>query len=254
MGRACRVVLGILGFVAVMSGAYADEPVMERARPADLEGAKRGWEALTHMTYQLSTLNKAILENLWRTWEPEYREQARKASPEERRRMTFDRYGFVEAPYDNHGAPLGYSVGSNGGYHFQCLLCHAGKVMGKPYIGAPNRDIDFVTLFEDMAKITPLPNSVFEWAGYSKGTVNSTDFVAANLEFRDFDMNRTPIPNGIFDLHSHEDLDILPWWNAKKKDAPFGGCIRRIQLALFYDGGPQSVCLWRDLSFLASDV
>ena len=60
---------------------------------------------------------------------------------------------------------LGFSVGADGGYHFQCMLCHAGNVLGKPYVGAPNRDLDMTTFIGDLAKYSPIPSSFLRWTG-----------------------------------------------------------------------------------------
>lgn len=59
------------------------------------------------------------------------------------------RYGLIEAPFDNAGLPLGIRRdGAN--LAFDCLLCHAGRVGGITLVGAPNSAVDLESLYDDL--------------------------------------------------------------------------------------------------------
>src|SRR4051812_12173481 len=88
--------------------------------------AHPGFVLMATRAYSPTVMDPIIYANLWRSWDAPAREAAERASPPARRAMTLDRYGLLEAPYENGGAPLGMVVKEDGSYAMSCLICHAG--------------------------------------------------------------------------------------------------------------------------------
>src|SRR5207245_645048 len=67
------------------------------------------------------------------------------------------RYGLHPAPYPNDGLPMGLRRGkardgSKRGLQLDCLVCHAGSIGGKSYVGLPNTTLDLHTLLADLTR------------------------------------------------------------------------------------------------------
>ena len=193
--------------------------------------------------YSPTFTNQHVFDNLWRSWDPVSRDAAEKASPKIRRQMILDRYGLLEAPYDNASAPLGMIVEKDGSWAMSCLICHAGAVEGKTILGLANNSLDFSSLFEDTAAtITILhgekpgnppftqgllfltggkPAARVEYPegllSASKGNFNSFTFSVNFLSLRDRDLNMRDKPLDLKPLNHY--LDVPPLWHATKKKA-----------------------------------
>jgi mono/diheme cytochrome c family protein len=194
--------------------------------------AKRGYQTLTSKAFLPADFDQQVFDELWKSWPKEQREQAEKASPVERRRMAFSRYGLIESPdHPGTGAAWGYLPNEQGGWVMNCLSCHGGKVAGKAVLGLPNSHYGLETLTEDVRntklrlgkKLGHMDMAQLGMPlGSSHGTTNSVMFGVALEALRDADMkvyrNRLPPPM------DHHDLDAPPWWNVKRKSR------------LYYDG------------------
>src|SRR5436189_1019289 len=113
--------------------------------------AERGYHTLTTKAFLPADFDQEIFENLWKTWPAELRDKAESATPAERRRMTFSRYGLMERPgSDGTGTALGYLPDGNGGWVMNCLACHTGKVAGRVILGLPNSNFALETLTEEV--------------------------------------------------------------------------------------------------------
>jgi hypothetical protein len=193
--------------------------------------------------YSPTIMDPVIFANLWRSWDPASREAAEKGSHKARRQMTLRRYGLLEAPYDNGGAPLGMVVKKDGSYAMNCLICHAGAVAGQTILGVPNNALDFSGIYEDVAatiKILhgtqpgspPLPQGLLFLANgkdpadlrfpegllsVSKGNFNSFTFSVHFLSLRDRDLNVLETPLQLKPRNHY--LDAPPLWHAAKKQA-----------------------------------
>lgn len=66
-----------------------------------------------------------------------------------------DRYGMLEAPFDNGGLPLGVRR-EQSGITFDCLVCHGGRVAGQTILGAANTRIDLETFYDDLLRMRDL--------------------------------------------------------------------------------------------------
>src|SRR6476620_2322371 len=72
-------------------------------RPVDPEKARRGYLFLQQLALGPEFLKLSDLENLYKAWDGDDAEKAKSASPDERRKLAYARYGFVDAPYKNYG-------------------------------------------------------------------------------------------------------------------------------------------------------
>lgn len=200
-----------------------------------------GLRNIATKAYSPAIMNAEIFANMWRSWDKPSRDAAEKASSKARREMTLKRYGLVEAPYDNGGAPLGLVVGTDGDYALSCMICHSGNVSGQTILGAPNSALEFSGLFEDAAATVTLlhgnkpgnpdfpegllflskerhPKSVEFPDGLmsvSRGTFNSFTFSVHFLSLRDRDLNLLETPLDLKPLTHY--IDPPPLWNVAKK-------------------------------------
>ena len=206
----------------------------ELSRPGQVESpaaaipgtpADRGFHWLTTKPYLPADFDNATLESLWQNWSSPRREQAEKATPAERRRLTFEYYGLMPRPGSTTaGAPLGYVDDGRNGFVMNCLSCHTGKVAGEVVLGVGNSQFALQTLTEDVrwTKIRmgkPLSHldlaSLKMPLGTSHGTTNSVIFGVALGSIRDKDLNlvlNRPEPQLL-----HHDMDAPPLWNVRKK-------------------------------------
>lgn len=213
-----------------------------------------GLTDLTTKAYSPAMMDATIFANLWRSWDSVSKEAAEQASDEARREMTLKRYGLLEAPYDNGGAPLGFVVQKDGSYALTCLVCHAGAVAGDTILGLPNSALEFSGIFEDIANTVtlmhgdkpgnpPFPQGLLFMSNgraaqsvhfpegsisVSRGTMNSFTFSVFFLAHRDRELKKLETPLDLKPLNHY--LDPPPWWHVAKKKA------------FYYDGfTPKSV-------------
>ncbi len=227
-----RLVLALLvvsGAAAARSLARAGDapPIPAPAAPsvpAAETAAERGYRWLTTKAYVPSTFDRATFEALWTVWPEAERSAAGRATPDERRRMIFERYGLTPFPGDPTRA-LQYVEDSQRRWSISCLACHAGALAGTPVPGLPNANFAFQSLADDVVAVqksrgTESPSrSMLQFPiplGETVGTTNAVVFSAALLQFRDKDLNvvfpKKP-PHFV-----HHDLDAPPWWNVRKRD------------------------------------
>lgn len=209
--------------------------VLDEVRAADtayVPSAARGYELLTSKAFLPADFDQDVFNDLWKSWPKELREQAQKATPEERRKMTFSRYGLIESPdHPGTGTAWGHLSNGQGGWVMNCLSCHGGKVAGKAVPGLPNSHFGLETLTEDVRatkirqgkKLGHMDLAQLGMPlGSTHGTTNAVMFGVALEALRDADMkvyrNRLPPPM------EHHDLDAPPFWHVKRKSR------------LYYDG------------------
>jgi hypothetical protein len=221
-------------------------------RPVDPERAKRGYLFLQQLPLGPELLKLSDLDNLYKAWDGDDGEKAKNASPETRRKLAYARYGFVDAPYENYGLPMGLAYNPNThGVHFNCLLCHSGSIRGMIVPGLPNQRMDLATLAEDAAALQiintghpnpprpiPIPGFVSEHYSRTRGGSNVW------IEEGELPSGRTPElrPNGHSQPSASPNFDTTPspYWNIKKKTRLYhAGFIsvspRPPMLAVLYD-------------------
>ena len=276
--------LGALGLIAVPS--RADDPVPTGPRPpgpppapaapvvppasvpspdggpsasaAFQASAARGYRHLTEKSYLPSTLTRAELDALWTVWPAPDRARAEAASPEERRRLTFERYGLTPPPGDPEGRPLQYVEDAAGRLSISCFACHAGAVAGQVVPGLPNASFAFQTLADDVGALRRTRGERSRESALSRllplggthGTTNAVMFSVALLAFRDADLNLVPPTRPV--RFVHHDLDAPPWWNVRWKShlyydgfAPKGHR-SLMQFLLVPTNGPERLRAWED--------
>jgi mono/diheme cytochrome c family protein len=213
----------LLVAIAAAVGLFANGVLAEDRTPET--PAERGYHTLTTKAFLPADFDQEIFDNLWKTWPAELRDEAERAAPAERRRMTFSRYGLMERPgSDGTGTALGYLPDGKGGWVMNCLACHAGKVAGRVIPGLPNSHFALETLTEEVRQLKlkmgkPLTHldlgSLKMPLGKSRGTTNSVIFGVALGALRDNDLNmrRDVTPPKLL----HHDVDAPPFWNVRRK-------------------------------------
>jgi mono/diheme cytochrome c family protein len=234
------------------------------ADPDDrLTPAERGYRNLTQREYLPPDFDQETFDSAWQHWPEPLRSRAEKASPAERRKMAFERYGLTPRPEDPT-KPLQYVVDDEGNWTMNCFACHGGSVPdGKGGVtvwpGAPNSRFALQTLTEEtrLAKATLVKpfsrmdiGSAVVPLGTSNGTTNAVMFGVVLMAFRDADLNvdtRRPIPP----LTNH-DMDAPPWWHfSRKKQLYIDGFAEKghrglMQFMLVKQNGPEKFRQWED--------
>src|SRR5262245_65528309 len=100
--------LALIVFAALAYPVRRDGALNEaKVSAADMTPEERGLWNLQHKSYGSPLpLNKKTLEALVKVWEPEWKAKINADDPDSIRKVAFERYGFSEATWDNHGAPL----------------------------------------------------------------------------------------------------------------------------------------------------
>ncbi|HEX4128892.1 MAG TPA: cytochrome c [Pirellulales bacterium] len=193
--------------------------------------AERGYRLLTTRAYLEPDFDQQVFDELWQTWEEPLRTAAQHATPEQRRRMAFSRYGLTEAAGTDSTVALQYvPVADAGGdpaklgWVMNCLACHGGKVAGQAIPGVPNSLYALQTLTEEVRATKlrldkPLTHmdrgALLVPLGGSVGTTNAVVFGKLLLAYRDDKLNR--ISNRLPPTLIHHDMDAPAWWHMKRK-------------------------------------
>ena len=205
MNRVVAIVA--LALLACAGRSLADGPERKEQPRAD-----RGREAV-HGQPPLNppVWAPAAYENAWRAW-------GLKEKPSNYDTTYRERYGLHAPPYENGGLPMGIHVapGRFGkGLAGDCLLCHAGSVAGKTYIGLGNASLDMQSLFEEMPAFgtAPLPPPIR--LTNVRGTVEATAVVTFLMEFRNPDLSLR-LPKNL-NVKGNLCEDVPAWWHLKRK-------------------------------------
>lgn len=251
--------LAVFLLAAVMAGtSWAGETVPAKfAVPLPPAGSaeERGYRFVTEKAYLPPDFDQALFDELWKRWPEPLKSLAEKASPDERRRMAFERYGLSARPGDE-AKPLQYVV-NDGRWVMNCFACHGGNVLGQTVPGAPNSHFALETLTEDvratkLALERPLARmdvgSLFMPLGGNNGTTNAVMFGVVLLGYRDADLNI--FPNRLPPPLTNHDMDAPAWWHYKRKSHIYiDGFAQRghrglMQFMLVKDNGPQKFREW----------
>jgi mono/diheme cytochrome c family protein len=199
-----RMVLVIgLAVVFPAAGAEADSAV------------ERGRIALTTRSYTPATWTMKGYENIWKNWQP-----ALKQAPKDYDQAFRDHYGLHPAPYENGRFPMGLreaqSLLLGKAVSHDCMLCHAGAILGKSYIGLGNASLDLQALFEDLGKESgTVKKTPFPFANV-RGTTEAGSAAVYLLGYREPDLS---LRFKSLDLGLRPNLceDTPAWWLLKKK-------------------------------------
>jgi cytochrome c553 len=184
-----------------------------------------GYRLLLEKAYVNPAFDQETFDAVWRVWPEPLKSRAEAASPEERRRLAYARYGLTERPGDPLHRPLQYVVSADGDWAMSCFACHGGRVAGRTIPGLPNTHLALQTLLEDVRATKVLlgrrlgpydASAALIPHGETHGTTNAVMFSVALLSMRDEDLNlRRPSSRPTF---AHHDLDAPPWWHYRRKD------------------------------------
>ena len=195
---------------------------MSRRRTHPRLPRRAGLTRLRTEPYSPADFTADLFDRLWEIWPADLRAAAQQASPVERRRLAFSRYGMVADPANPDGPPLGVVDDGRGGWVMNCLTCHQGKVAGKVVWGVGNSLFAFQTLTDDVAKARAaagekvgLSTGSFIPLGLSNGTTNAQIFSVVLSAMRDKDLNLLKAPT--YPKFQHHDLNAPAWWNVKRK-------------------------------------
>ncbi|TWU26380.1 Cytochrome c [Novipirellula galeiformis] len=189
----------------------------------EIDAAARGYRWLTENAFLSSDFSQRVVDEVWRSWPEPLRSEAEQATPEQRRAMTFARYGLTTRPGDDSGKPLQYVVSDDGQWTMNCFSCHGGNVYGTPTPGAPNNRFALQTMTEELRRtklrlFEPLSRmdvgSLVVPLGTTHGTTNAVVFGMGLMLHRDEQLNlvnRAPVQ------FMHHDLDAPPWWHFYKR-------------------------------------
>jgi mono/diheme cytochrome c family protein len=195
--------LGI--FLTGTLAAYSTEPTT----------AERGRKALETRAFNPAGWSLKAYDEAWRQWDPRLKERPA-PYPEAFRQH----YGLHPAPFDNGRYPMGLREGKGllvmKGLTADCLLCHAGSIMGKSYVGLGNSSLDIQALFEDLSRASGLPGRLPFTFSNVRGTSEAGSFAVFLHSLRQPDLS---LRLGRLDLDLRENLceDTPAWWLLKKK-------------------------------------
>jgi hypothetical protein len=175
--------------------------------------AARGFEALTTRSFVPGQFPRAQIDNAWKLWGlPE--------KPANYAELFRERYGLAEAPYANNGLPMGLKTSKmplgTDGASLDCLTCHGGSLLGKPFPGLGNTMLDLQAIFEELSsrgtKAMRTPYTFCNTRGTNEA--GATSVYLAGLRNPDLTL-RLPWRN----LGLHDELceDVPAWWHLKRK-------------------------------------
>ena len=194
-----------VGLLAVASVCWGAEPAKATS------AAERGRQALLGRSFSPPLMLKGDYAKLWKMW-------GLKEKPADFERQLRQRYGLFEAPYSNHGLPMGLRPATallTTGIGTDCLLCHAGSVAGQTVIGLGNASLDLQALFEEALAVQGMKGSIPIPFSHVRGTTEATTSAIYLYQFRDNDLNvRTPRK---LKMPAHTCEDVPAWWLLKKK-------------------------------------
>lgn len=224
---------------------------------ADGDAARRGYRFLTEKAYVPPALNEKWFAEVWRAWPEPLRSEAERATPAERRRMAFARYGLTPRPGDDSGKPLQYVVDDRGNWSMNCFACHGGSVNGQVVPGLPNSQFALETLIDEIREAKLLQGeppsradlaTLFLPMGTTRGTTNAIMFGVILMANRTPDLQVKPglhVPKLL-----HHDMDAPPWWNVRKRSHLYldghaqKGHRGLMQFMLVKENGPEKFREW----------
>jgi hypothetical protein len=181
------------------------------AAPSAVE---RGRAALLGRNFTGVMWPLSAYSELWKRWD-----DSPASPPKDYATATMRYYGLHPAPYDNHGYPMGLRE-ANGllgkGLGTDCMLCHAGSILGKSYIGLGNSSLDVHALFEDFHKASGLPRGLPFTFSHARGTSEAASMSVYLMSYRNPDLS-LHVPAWKLGLRDDMCEDVPAWWLLKKK-------------------------------------
>ncbi|HVS64034.1 MAG TPA: cytochrome c [Thermoanaerobaculia bacterium] len=213
----------IVGEAAIASPA---SPARGGASDEPSPGAHPGLALLLEKPLSFPVLTLDQLDRLWAVWPDDERARAGALDRDGRRRMAFERYGWIEREGSTEPLPFGY-VAAEGNLYPNCLSCHGGRVAGRIVPGLANGFQDLMTLVEDLAALRALESGRDPEAArgsatlgfplnFTRGLTNATQFSILLGAMRDEHLDlRMSGPSQEF---VHHDVDAPAWWQYSRKE------------------------------------
>lgn len=199
----------LIGVVSVILATIS----LQAAEPTAVE---RGQKALLEHNYNQATITKKGFEQLWKQWGLET-----PPAQADFDRMLRERYGLHDAPFENHGLPMGLReaplpLGIGKGIALDCMLCHGGSIAGKSYVGLGNTALDLQAFFEETAVADGRGRKTPFKFSNTRGTNEAGATAVFLFSYREPDLK---IRLSSLDLGLRDDMceDVPAWWLLKKK-------------------------------------
>jgi hypothetical protein len=199
----------------VAMALVAQALVAPRLCAQDSEAVERGKKALLTRAFSPAPWTPDAYDQAWKYWEPRPPTQAADYAG-----AFMDHYGLHPAPFENHGLPMGLRWGSRPlvgkGITSDCLMCHAGSVGGKSYVGLGNASLDVQAVFEELSAASGIKNRLPFTFSNARGTSEAGSMAVFLLEPRDPDLT---FRGKRLNLGLRDDLceDVPAWWHLRKK-------------------------------------
>ena len=185
--------------------------VVRGAKAGEAVAAERGRDIMFHRSLNPRVWSSSAYENAWKEW-------GLTAKPANYEQTFRDRYGLHQAPFDNHGLPMGLIESSSilgRGFVNNCLLCHAGTVAGQTIIGLGNASLDLESLFQELTAADGIKLKLPYQFSYVRGTIDPITPTAFLMAMRDSELNlQKPVSLG---YSKYVCSDPPAWWLLKRK-------------------------------------
>lgn len=189
-------------------------PVLHVADPA---AAARGEALLTDGVLGEPLIPRVALRSLWAVW------GGLPPGDDAYWRAFRDRYGLVEAPWDNDGYPLGLHAVDGTWATVDCLLCHADTAGGEVIVGVGNSRLDLQALFDDLVSLGDLGTELglpeyplpYELVGVT-GAAGSTDAFGLAMQLS---LAYGPPGVGLHTTYGYQ--QSAPWWTLASQDSQY---------------------------------
>jgi hypothetical protein len=184
----------------------------QAAEPVRKPDAQRGRAAVRRGELNPPLWSANAYASAWKQW-------GLPAKPKDYANAFRARYGLLADPESKSGLPLGLSE-SKGflgkGVVNNCLLCHAGAIAGRTYMGLGNAALDLQSLFDELYAVDGMRFRFPFQFSKVRGTIDPVSPVAFIMGFRDQDLNLRQRP---VRLDMARDVCSKPpaWWLLKKK-------------------------------------
>jgi hypothetical protein len=184
------------------------------ARGDDPLAVERGRKALLGRNFTGVMWSESAYANAWKRWD-----HAPTEKPTDYSAAAMRYYGLHPAPFENHGYPMGLREASGllgKGLGTDCMLCHAGSILGESHIGLGNTSLDIHALFEDLHKLSGRPGGLPFTFSNVRGTSEAASMSVYLMGYRNADLS-LHLPARKLGLRDDMCDDVPAWWLLKKK-------------------------------------
>jgi mono/diheme cytochrome c family protein len=218
----------VVGTTFIGLNTAAQTPPVYSSQADAQAASERGYHALLTVPLEAPVMTEQQYFDLWQYWPEPERSQAAAATPEQRRQMMLERYGFQETPDRPGPVPQQFTSDGKGNLSVNCLTCHGGPVAGKVVRGLGNSLLDTATFREDLVrsyaakglKPPALPKAAVNAPQENvRGINNAWGEAFAYMLVRDKDLNLVDSPQYTTPTANQLDIPMKtpPYWLSKKK-------------------------------------